>query len=170
MNAVGEPTEASGEARPPTFHVVLFRPEIPQNTGNIGRLCAITGARLHLIHPLGFTITDRHLRRSGMDYWRALDLHEHADWAGFRAHPASPARLWLFTTRAETSYWDVRYETGDGLLFGNEGAGCPDWLHQEVGDGARVKIPQPRPGLRSLNLSTAAGIAAYEVLRQLRVR
>ena len=148
------------------LHVVLFQPEIPQNTGNIGRMCALTKSRLHLIHPLGFTITDRHLRRAGMDYWYALDVHHHADWAAFRASPHGPRRLWLFTTHAAQSYWDVRYEPEDGLVFGNEGHGAPDWLHDEMGESRRVTIPHRNPDLRSLNLSTAAGIATYEALRQ----
>jgi tRNA (cytidine/uridine-2'-O-)-methyltransferase len=148
------------------LHVVLFQPEIPQNTGNIGRMCALTRSRLHLIHPLGFTITDRHLKRSGMDYWHALDVHHHADWAAFRASPAAPRRLWLFTTRTTRSYWDVSYADEDGLVFGNEGHGAPEWLHAEMGDDRRVTIPHRNPDLRSLNLSTAAGIATYEALRQ----
>ena len=149
------------------LHIVLFNPEIPQNTGNIGRLCAITDTRLHLIHPLGFNITDKQIRRSGMDYWHSLDLHHHDDWKAFQASPDKPERLWLFTTRAEKAYWDAEYADGDGLVFGNEGHGAPDWLHQEIGEN-RITIPQANPELRSLNLSTAAGIATYEALRQLR--
>ena len=151
------------------LHVVLFEPEIPQNTGNIGRMCAVTGARLHLIHPLGFSLSDRYLRRSGMDYWRSLDVHEHEDWAAFRASPAAPQRLWLFSTHATNSFWDVSYADGDGLVFGKETAGVPPWLHDEVGPAARLRIDQPTAGLRSLNLATSAGIATYEALRQLRV-
>jgi len=147
------------------IHIVLFQPEIPQNTGNVGRMCALTRSRLHLIHPLGFRITDRNLRRAGMDYWFSLDVHEHADWGAFRASAQAPGRLWLFTTRARLSFWDARFEDGDGLVFGNEGSGAPEWLHQEL-EGRRVTIPHADPKLRSLNLSTAAGIAAYEALRQ----
>jgi tRNA (cytidine/uridine-2'-O-)-methyltransferase len=147
------------------IHVVLFQPEIPQNTGNIGRMCALTRSRLHLIHPLGYKITDRNLKRAGMDYWKSLDVHEHGDWAAFRASPLAPARLWLFTTKAEQGFWDAKFQDGDGLVFGNESAGAPDWLHEELRD-RRVTIPHANPDLRSLNLSTAAGIAAYEALRQ----
>ncbi|PXA04483.1 tRNA (uridine(34)/cytosine(34)/5-carboxymethylaminomethyluridine(34)-2'-O)-methyltransferase TrmL [Coraliomargarita sinensis] len=151
------------------LHIVLFNPEIPQNTGNIGRLCAINGCRLHLIHPLGFTITDKHLRRSGMDYWKSLDVHHHDDWSAFKSSSDSPqGRLWLFTTKAERTYWDAEYRDGDGLVFGNEGHGAPDWLHQELTE-TRITIPQKNPAMRSLNLSTAAGIATYEVLRQIGV-
>lgn len=148
------------------IHIVLFQPEIPQNTGNIGRMCALTKSRLHLIHPLGFKITDRHLKRAGMDYWYTLDVHHHDDWAAFRASAAAPKRLWLFTTKAKKSFWDVSYEEGDGLVFGNEGSGAPEWLHDEFKTGGRLTIPHANPDLRSLNLSTAAGIACYEALRQ----
>lgn len=150
------------------LHVVLFQPQIPPNTGNVGRLCAYTGCRLHLIHPLGFTITDRHLRRAGMDYWYSLDVHHHQDWTAFRASPVAPRRLWLLSTRGERTIWDTGFADDDGLLFGNEGDGAPPWLHDELGATQRIRIPQFREGLRSLNLSTAAGIATYEALRQLR--
>ncbi|HVU36943.1 MAG TPA: tRNA (cytidine(34)-2'-O)-methyltransferase [Opitutales bacterium] len=148
------------------LHVVLFQPEIPQNTGNIGRLCALTRSRLHLIHPLGFRITDRHLKRSGMDYWKSLDVRHHQHWEDFLQSPLGPRRLWLFTTQATQSYWDVQFADEDGLLFGNEGGGAPAWLHEWAGDARRVQIPQADPTLRSLNLSTAAGIGVYEALRQ----
>jgi tRNA (cytidine/uridine-2'-O-)-methyltransferase len=151
------------------LHVVLFQPEIPQNTGNIGRMCALTRSRLHLIHPLGFAITGKHLKRAGMDYWHALDVWQHADWAAFRASPAAPQRLWLFTTKAATSFWQVTFTDGDGLVFGNEGHGAPEWLHAEIGERGRVTIPHANSSLRSLNLSTAAGIACYEALRQTRL-
>ncbi|EIP99725.1 putative rRNA methylase SpoU family [Opitutaceae bacterium TAV1] len=148
------------------IHIVLFQPEIPQNTGNVGRMCALTRSRLHLVHPLGFTITDRHLRRAGMDYWHSLDVHHHADWAAFRASPHAPRRLFLFTTKTERSFWSAAFADGDGLVFGNEGHGAPDWLHDEIGEAQRLTIPHANPALRSLNLSTAAGIACYEALRQ----
>jgi tRNA (cytidine/uridine-2'-O-)-methyltransferase len=148
------------------LHLVLFQPEIAPNTGNIGRLCALTRSRLHLVHPLGFVINDRNLRRAGMDYWKSLDVHEHADWGAFRASPHAPARLWLCTTKTTTSFWAARFADGDGLVFGNESSGAPDWLHEEIGADRRVTIPHANPALRSLNLSTAAGIACYEALRQ----
>jgi tRNA (cytidine/uridine-2'-O-)-methyltransferase len=147
------------------LHVVLFQPEIAPNTGNIGRMCAVTRSRLHLIHPLGFVINDRNLRRAGMDYWKSLDVHEHADWTAFRASPLAPRRLWLFTTKAQRNFWQVAFADGDGLVFGNEGSGAPEWLHDELRDW-RVTIPQANPDLRSLNLSTAAGVATFEALRQ----
>ena len=149
------------------LHVVLFRPQIPPNTGNIGRLCAITGSRLHLVHPLGFRITDRHLKRSGMDYWHQLDVQHHADWDAFKASPMAPSRRWLFTTRGRRTLWECSFGDDDGLVFGNEGGGAPAWLHDDFEDDRRVHIPQFNPALRSLNLSTSAGIAVYEALRQL---
>lgn len=162
------PTPAPATPPGPRLHIALFQPEIPQNTGNIGRLCALTLSRLHLIHPLGFTITDRHLKRSGMDYWYALDVHHHDNWAAFDASAAVPlpARRWLLSTKAERTIWDADFRHGDLLLFGNEGHGAPDWLHESIQPGQRITIPQFNPDLRSLNLSTAAGIAAYEALRQ----
>jgi tRNA (cytidine/uridine-2'-O-)-methyltransferase len=148
------------------LHVVLFQPQIPQNTGNIGRMCAVTRSRLHLIHPLGFEVTDKNLKRAGMDYWHSLDVHHHTDWTAFKASAVAPQRLWLFTTHATRTFWDVKYADGDGLVFGNEEAGAPDWLHTELGDPPRIKIPHANGLLRSLNLSTAAGIATFEALRQ----
>jgi tRNA (cytidine/uridine-2'-O-)-methyltransferase len=152
------------------MHVVLFQPQIPPNTGNVGRLCAVTGCPLHLIHPLGFEISDRHLRRSGMDYWHQLDVHQHADWPAFRRAPDGPRRLWLMSTRGGVELWKARFEPGDGLVFGNEGEGAPAWLHEDIGAAARIRIPHFRPGFRSLNLSTAVGIAVYEAHRQLAAR
>jgi tRNA (cytidine/uridine-2'-O-)-methyltransferase len=119
-----------------------------------------------LIHPLGYVINDRNLRRAGMDYWKSLDVHEHVDWIAFRASPHAPQRLWLFTTKSERSFWDVRYADGDGLVFGNESSGAPAWLHDELTE-SRVTIPHANADLRSLNLSTAAGVACYEAMRQL---
>lgn len=152
-------------AREP-FHIVLFQPEIPQNTGNIGRLCALTCARLHLIHPLGFVITDSRLKRSGMDYWYSLDVHHHEDWTHFLSSPVRPRRLWLFTTKAHKSYWDVAYQPGDGLVFGKESGGCSDEVHQQVGSEHCLTIPQFNDNLRSHNLSNSAAIGLYEALRQ----
>ena len=149
------------------LHVVLFEPQIPPNTGNIGRMCAVTCSRLHLIHPLGFEVTDKNLKRAGMDYWHSLDVRHHADWAAFKASAAAPSRLWLFTTQATRTFWDVQFAEGDGLVFGNEEAGVPEWLHVELSDRQRVRIPHANGTLSSLNLSTAAGIATYEALRQI---
>jgi tRNA (cytidine/uridine-2'-O-)-methyltransferase len=151
---------------PANLHIILYQPQIPQNTGNIGRACAVTGAKLHLIHPLGFKIEDRHLKRSGMDYWHDLNPYHHEDWDAFLNHPHRPKRLWLFTTKATTYHWEAQFQAGDGLVFGNEGHGAPDFVHEMLKDH-RIKLPQPVAHLRSLNLSTAAGIALYEAFRQI---
>lgn len=148
------------------IHIILHQPEIPQNTGNIGRMCAITESRLHLIYPLGFEVSDKYLKRSGMDYWASLDVCHHSSWEDFRKSDQSPTRIWMFTTHATQAHWSVEYQDGDGLLFGNEGSGCPQALHEELKD-FRVKIPHKRNDLRSLNLATSAGIATYEALRQI---
>jgi len=145
--------------RPP-LHLILLQPEIAPNTGNIGRMCAITGCVLHLVHPLGFKIDDAKLRRAGMDYWHQLDVRHHADWEAFLASPGRPERLWLFSTRATQGFWDVRYEEGDGLVFGSESSGAPETVHDYIGGFNELT--------RSLNLSTACGIATYEALRQVK--
>ncbi|MDR2769552.1 MAG: tRNA (cytidine(34)-2'-O)-methyltransferase [Puniceicoccales bacterium] len=147
-------------------HVILFRPEIPQNTGNIGRLCACTQTRLHLIHPLGFSLENKYLKRSGMDYWSFLDVNEHTSWDAFLAQSERPKRLWLLTTHADRPYWNVQFEEEDGILFGNESHGCPDWLHQQLWDG-RLMIPMTHSTVRSLNLASSVAIVRYEILRQL---
>ena len=149
------------------LHVVLYQPQIAPNTGNIGRMCAVTRTRLHLVHPLGFEITDKNLKRAGMDYWHSLDVHQHADWKAFLVSQAAPKRLWLLTTHAKRTIWDVAYADGDGLVFGNEGGGAPAWLHDAIGADSRLNIPHANTNLRSLNLSTAAGIACYEAIRQI---
>ncbi|MBG28638.1 MAG: tRNA (uridine(34)/cytosine(34)/5-carboxymethylaminomethyluridine(34)-2'-O)-methyltransferase TrmL [Opitutae bacterium] len=149
------------------IHLILFQPEIPQNTGNVGRLCAYAGCRLHLIKPYGFEIDEKRLRRAGMDYWQSLDLVEHDHWEAFLASTDRPRRIHLLSTKGERGLWDTEFNDGDGLLFGNEGAGLPDEIHHWAGSN-RVKIPQYKDSLRSLNLSTAAAIATYEALRQIR--
>ncbi|MGB0371884.1 MAG: tRNA (cytidine(34)-2'-O)-methyltransferase [Opitutales bacterium] len=149
------------------IHIILHQPEIPQNTGNIGRMCAITKSRLHLIHPLGFEVSDKQLRRSGMDYWKDLDVYHHENWDAFKASAEGPTgAIYLFTTHATQAHWDVEFEDGCGLLFGNEGSGVPESIHQQFAD-TRIKIPHWDTSLRSLNLATSAGIATYEALRQI---
>mgnify|MGYP001178892346 FL=1 len=149
------------------IHLILLRPEIPQNTGNVGRLCAYAGCRLHLIKPYGFEINDARLRRAGMDYWHSLDLREHDGWDAFLESDERPERIHLFTTKAERTLWDTEFRDGDGLLFGNEGTGVSSEVHEWAGD-RRVKIPQFRDGLRSLNLANATAVATYEALRQIK--
>jgi tRNA (cytidine/uridine-2'-O-)-methyltransferase len=151
------------------LNVVLFQPEIPQNTGNIGRLCAFANVRLHLIHPLGFQLSDRYLKRSGMDYWESLDLREHISWEAFLANePEFKSKGWLFTTRAVQPHWARPYKKGDFLLFGSESHGCPEFVHSCVDDTRRLKIPQFADDQRSLNLATSVGIGAYEALKSVK--
>jgi tRNA (cytidine/uridine-2'-O-)-methyltransferase len=147
------------------LNIVLCEPQIPQNTGNISRTCAVTGARLHLIHPFGFTITDKQLKRAGLDYWDKLDITEYESLDSFmQAHEQDT--IYFFTTKAQKRHSDVQYDVNEEiyLMFGREDAGLPEELlfaHPET----CVRIPM-RPTLRSLNLSNSAAIAAYEVLRQ----
>ena len=145
------------------FHIVLFEPEIPQNTGNIARTCAVTGAKLHLVRPLGFSVDDKQLKRAGLDYWHELDITYHDSFEELEA--AYPdARFFLLSTHASKSYTDVAYQDGDFLVFGKETAGLGQALLKRRSEDA-VRIPM-REGLRSLNLSNSAAIVLYEALRQ----
>jgi tRNA (cytidine/uridine-2'-O-)-methyltransferase len=145
--------------------VLLYQPEIPPNTGNIMRLCANTGARLHLIEPLGFTLDDAKLRRAGLDYgdWSDVRVHASLDAA---LNALSPPRLLAFTTKANQALIDVRYRAADALLFGPETRGLPEDVLERIPPGARIRIPM-RPQSRSLNLSNAVAVAVYEAWRQL---
>jgi tRNA (cytidine/uridine-2'-O-)-methyltransferase len=148
----------------PPLSVVLVHPQIPPNTGNVARLCAVTGSALHLVRPLAFSIADRDLRRAGLDYWDELDAHLHEDLAAYEASAPWP-RVHLFSARATRSLWEAEFRPGDHLVFGSEQHGLPpDFLDRHP--DRTVSIPQ-QPTVRSLNLSTAAGIALYEALRQL---
>ena len=148
--------------------IILFCPEIPQNTGNIGRLCAFAKLRLHLIHPLGFEINDKNLRRAGMDYWKSLQLFEYDNWEEFLKSENRPQRIHLLTTHGRKGLWETKFEIGDGLIFGNEGHGAPRFIHEWVGE-RRVIIPKENPHLRSLNLAVSVGIASFEALRQIKI-
>ncbi len=146
-----------------TVHIVLYTPEIPQNTGNIARTCAATGAHLHLIRPLGFEITDRHLKRAGLDYWDKLSITYYDSAADFFArHGDKP--LYCFTTKAPRAHTAVTYPEEAWLVFGPETRGLPEDVIARYGERA-VRIPM-RPTLRSLNLSNSVAVAVYEVLRQ----
>lgn len=152
----------------PPLRVALVEPEIPPNTGNIARLCAATGTPLHLIEPLGFRLTDRAVRRAGLDYWPQVELYRHAEWAAFRA-AAGSARLNLFSTAARRDYTQAEYRPGDVLVFGSETRGLPDTLLAEHAD--RVFGLPMRPGsVRSLNLADAVAAVLYEALRQCHIR
>lgn len=145
------------------MHIVLFEPEIPANTGNISRTCAVTGIALHLIEPLGFSIADRMLKRAGLDYWDKLDLTVHRDFASFYQNIRKGA-LYMFTTKADRRYTDVQFRSDDYLLFGPETRGLPPAI-LEGGFGQALRIPLG-PAVRSLNLSNAVAVAAFEALRQ----
>jgi tRNA (cytidine/uridine-2'-O-)-methyltransferase len=150
------------------LNVVLIEPKIPPNTGNVARLCAVTGSRLHLVAPLGFRIDDKDLRRAGLDYW---DKVYAATWSSFdellQAEGVAEARLHLFSGRAGTSLWNARFSRGDYLVMGDEVGGLPQALLDRFA-GRQVRVPMiPEPSARSLNLSTCTGIAVYEALRQI---
>jgi tRNA (cytidine/uridine-2'-O-)-methyltransferase len=149
----------------PALHLVLVRPEIPQNTGSIARLAAATRTRLHLVGPLGFSLEDRYLKRAGLDYWPLVDLRTYPDWHDFAAaHPAPSARY--FSARAERSYLEADYARGDFLFFGSETKGLG---HEFLATRLQrtYLIPIFEPGVRSLNLANAVSIVTYEALRQL---
>ncbi len=148
----------------PMFDVVLYQPEIPPNTGNIMRLCANAGARLHLIEPLGFVLDDRCLRRAGLDYREWVSVQVHADFPAY-VQTQSPSRLLACTTRGNLSLAETLFLTGDALLFGPETRGLPSELLDSIPGDRRIFIPM-RPDNRSLNLSNAVAIVLYEAWRQ----
>lgn len=144
------------------LNIVLTEPQIPQNTGNISRTCAVTGAALHLIKPYGFVITDKALKRAGLDYWDKLDIYEYESLDDF--FEKTDGEYYYFTTKGKHVYSDVKYEDNVYILFGREDKGLPEKLLYENEEHC-VRIPM-RPDLRSLNLSNSVAIAAYEILRQ----
>ena len=146
------------------LHIVLHQPEIPQNTGNVGRTCVAIGAKLWLVRPLGFRLDARHLRRAGLDYWEHLEWEVVDDWETLGTR--LPTRSgWFFSKTAATPYTAVRYQPGDVLVFGSETQGLPPSLLQAYA-ARRLRIPM-RPQVRSLNLACAVGVAAYEAVRQI---
>jgi len=149
------------------LHIVMVEPEIPQNTGNIARTCAAIGAKLHLVKPLGFEITDKYLKRAGLDYWDKLEIEEHENLSEFlKAYPIEKHAMYLASTKSQKTYCEVDYSTMDEVfvLFGKETKGLPEDLLQAHLDRA-IRIPM-RSHLRSLNLSNSVAIIAYEILRQ----
>lgn len=147
------------------MNIVLYQPEIPQNTGNIARTCAITGTRLHLIKPLGFSLDEKHLKRAGLDYWDLLDLAVYDSFDDFLEQNGHPT-LYLMTTHATRCYSSVAFPEDAYILFGKETAGLPDAIHQAYPD-TRFRIPmRDHERARSLNLSNAVNIVLYEALRQ----
>lgn len=149
------------------LHVVLHEPEIPNNTGNIGRTCVATGCALHLIRPLGFDTGEKACRRAGLDYWPRLTLAEHESWDAYMAS-ARPASIWLFSTRAPRPWHEADFRPGDHLVFGKETAGLPTPILERFPTRALV-LPMA-PDERSLNVATAACAVVYEGLRQMLVR
>lgn len=145
------------------MHIVLYQPEIPQNTGNIGRTCVATGTSLHLIEPLGFRINEKELRRAGMDYWEHLDVTRYINYEEFlEKHPG--AKIWMASTKAKHTYTEVEYGPDDFIMFGRESAGIPEEILVENEENC-IRIPM-LPAIRSLNLSNSAAIVLYEALRQ----
>jgi tRNA (cytidine/uridine-2'-O-)-methyltransferase len=152
-------------------HVVLVHPEIHWNTGNAGRTCLATGATLHLIEPLGFSLDEKQVKRAGLDYWEHVDLRVWSGWAEFERQLPSLGEPYFFSTKATRQYWDAPLGASDNvvLIFGRETGGLAPELHQMYRDHF-VTMPIRSPLVRSLNLSTSVGIAVYEVLRQRRIR
>jgi tRNA (cytidine/uridine-2'-O-)-methyltransferase len=155
----------------PLLNVVLYQPEIPPNTGNIGRTCVAVGAKLWLVKPLGFQIDEKQLRRAGLDYWPHLEWEAVDDWQQLcdrMAEPLNQSRIWLLTKTASRPYTEAAFQKGDILVFGNESSGLPAGLRSQYADRT-LRIPM-RPEVRSLNLSAAAAAVIYEAVRQLRPR
>lgn len=146
------------------MNIVLLEPEIPYNTGNIGRTCVATGSSLHLIKPLGFSLDEKHIRRSGLDYWKDLDLHVYENYQDF-IEKNSLARVIMATTKAQKAYSEIAYNYDDFIMFGRESAGIPEELLKKNRDHC-VRIPMVK-GTRSVNLSNAVAILLFEALRQL---
>jgi tRNA (cytidine/uridine-2'-O-)-methyltransferase len=147
------------------FNIVLIEPEIPPNTGNIGRLCLATGSTLHLVKPLGFSIDDRTLLRAGLDYWKEVDVRLWDSFEDLRRAQQPDVRLFFLTTKSDRAYYDVCFQRGDFLVFGRETKGLPEAL---LAAHAEQLLTIPMQGTRSLNLSTAVAIVLFEAMRQQR--
>jgi tRNA (cytidine/uridine-2'-O-)-methyltransferase len=147
------------------FHIVLLEPEIPHNAGAAGRLALATGSTLHLAGPLGFSLEDKHVRRTGLDYWREVDLRVWGSFAELQAAADPAAGFWFLSTKARTAPWSAAFRPGDYLVFGRETKGLPEEMVAAAGDHA-LRIPMAPGGTRSLNLSTAIAIVLYEAVRQ----
>jgi tRNA (cytidine/uridine-2'-O-)-methyltransferase len=147
------------------FHIVLFEPEIPPNTGNIIRLSVNVGASLHLIHPLGFDLSERQLRRAGMDYRDVAHVREHGSWDEFK-DSCQPSRIFALSTKGACCYTDARFEPNDALLFGPESRGLPAEVLTSVSEEFRLFVPMAHRASRSLNLSNAVAVVVYEAWRQ----
>ena len=146
------------------FHVVLYQPEIPPNAGNIIRLCANTGSALHLIHPLGFELSESRVKRAGLDYHEMADVREHADFEAF-LQAVKPPRLFALSTRGRRRYTDIQFQPGDAFLFGPETRGLPQAMLDTLPKDQVLRLPM-RPDNRSLNLSNAVAVLVFEAWRQ----
>ncbi len=155
------------DAQPSLFHVVLVEPEIPQNTGNIGRTCVGTCSDLHLVGDLGFKITDRNLKRAGLDYWQHLTWTHHANLAQWESQVSDPRRVFYLSTKAQKSYFDMVYQPGDWFVFGKETKGLDEDLLRRKADQI-IQIPMFGP-IRSLNVATAVTVVLYEAIRQVKM-
>ncbi|MFO7937898.1 MAG: tRNA (cytidine(34)-2'-O)-methyltransferase [Kiritimatiellia bacterium] len=149
----------------PLFHTVLIKPEIPHNTGAIGRLCVGLGCPLHLIRPLGFHLSDTYIKRAGLDYWDHLNITAHDSWQDF-LEKTNPPDIHFFSTRGKKSLYECGFKAGDALVFGNESSGLPPEIYTEYSEKL-FKIPMPGKHARSINLANAVAIAAYEAFRQI---
>ena len=160
---------AEPHAKHSATHVVLVHPEIHWNTGNVGRTCLATGATLHLIEPLGFSLDEREVKRAGLDYWEHVDLHVWPSWATFERELPALGEPWFFSTKATRLLWDAPLGDTNNvvLVFGRETGGLPAEIHERYSDRF-VAMPIVSPLVRSLNLSTSVAIAIYEVMRQRR--
>jgi tRNA (cytidine/uridine-2'-O-)-methyltransferase len=147
------------------FNIVLIEPEIPPNTGNIGRLCLATGSRLHLVKPLGFSTDDRELKRAGLDYWKEVDVRLWDSFEGLQQVHGSGARSFFLTTKSNRRYYDVCFQPGDFLVFGRETKGLPEAL---LAANPKQLLTIPMQGTRSLNLANAVAIVLFEAMRQQR--
>ena len=145
------------------FNIVLYQPEIPQNTGNIARTCVLTDCKLHLIKPLGFELDEKHLKRAGLDYWKYLDLEVHESYEDFM-EKYGENKIFLASTHGGEHYDEVKFNEGDFIMFGRESSGVPEFIHEKL---ENIRVPMIKSSTRSLNLSNTVAIIAYEGLRQI---
>lgn len=150
-----------------SIHIVLFEPLIPQNTGNIARLTAANMIQLHLIEPLGFDLSDRYMKRAGLDYWEEVKLKVHSSWDDFiKSEDVKENQIRMLTTKGSESLYSTKFKKGDYLVFGNESKGFPDFMHEKYSMN-RIRIPMKNENIRSLNLSNSVSICCFEAIRQI---
>jgi len=149
------------------MHIVLYEPDIPGNTGNVGRTCVATGSTLHLVGRLGFSLDDTHIKRSGLDYWDKVKVVRHRNWEAFLDQAGPDSSLYFFSKKAAKDFWQASFTPESYLIFGCETTGLPGAIHERYEDRL-YRIPMAPDSVRSLNLSTSAGVVLYEALRQIR--